>query len=186
MSLAFSKCSSTCQSFANSLDHLLEGGSRRSENKVVRFLGWISETTTNEHPMSSIILPLVQHGDNGPVEEPGAFGTFAHRQPLPISIREHQRFDQCSFFASASGRCLESDRFGASPQPSRRDTHALLARYAGPDCHRKRYQPRPSKWGSELAKYVRSCLGPVLALSGSELMDVDACGSTAIAVLTPV
>src|SRR5579859_7461757 len=56
------------------------------------------------------------------------------------------------------------------PQPSRRDTHALLARYAGPDCHRKRYQPRPRKWGSELAKYVRSCLGPVLALSGSELI----------------
>jgi hypothetical protein len=44
---------------ANSLDHLWQSGSLRGKDKVVRFLGGISEAPTNEQPMSSIILPLV-------------------------------------------------------------------------------------------------------------------------------
>jgi len=62
----------------NGLDHFWQSGSLRGKDKVVRFLGWIVHVATNEQPVSSIILPLVQHGDDGPVEEPGAFGTFAH------------------------------------------------------------------------------------------------------------
>jgi hypothetical protein len=62
----------------NGFDHLWQGSSLWGKDKVVRFLRWIVYTATNEQPMSSIILPLVQHGDDGPVEEPGAFGTFTH------------------------------------------------------------------------------------------------------------
>src|SRR5258708_401962 len=96
---------------ATGLDHLWQGGSLRGKDKVVRFLGRIVHAAANEQPMSSIILPLVQHGDDSPVEEPGAFGTFAHGQVLPIPIVKDERSDQRSLFASPSGRCLESDRF---------------------------------------------------------------------------
>src|SRR5205807_7562119 len=99
---------------ANGLDHLWQGGSFRGKDEVVRFLVGISEATANEQPMSSIILPLVQHRNDCPVEEPGAFGAFAHRKPLPIAIREHERFDQRGFFASASSSCLEPNRLIAS------------------------------------------------------------------------
>src|SRR5258708_7211780 len=64
--------------------------------------------------MSSIILPLMEHGDDCPIKEPGAFGTFAHGQALPVLLVKDECLDQRSLFASASGRCLESDRFIAS------------------------------------------------------------------------
>src|SRR6266566_8642432 len=88
----------------NGLDHFWQSGSLRGKDKGVRFLGWIVHVATNEQPVSSIILPLVQHGDDGPVEEPGAFGAFAHWQALPIPIVKDDRFDQRGFFASASSR----------------------------------------------------------------------------------
>src|SRR5258708_8141121 len=59
---------------ANSLNHFWQRGSLRGKDKVVRFLGRISKAATNEQPMSSIILPLMEHGDDGPIEEPRAFG----------------------------------------------------------------------------------------------------------------
>ena len=60
--------------------------------------------------MASIILPLVQHGNDGPVEEPGAFGSLTHREALPILFTQHKRFDQRSFFSSASSGGLEANR----------------------------------------------------------------------------
>ena len=71
------------------------------------------------------------------------------------------------------------------PLLAHRNTHALPARYAGPNCHRKRYQPRPRKWKAALAKGVRSCAGLVQAWSGSEPL-LETCGSTLIPILTPV
>src|SRR5205814_8984899 len=89
----------------NGLDHLRERGPRRGEDEVVRLLLWISDTAADEKEVLSIILPSMQHGNAGPVEEPGAFSAFAHRTAMPIALRAHDRFDQSRFIASASSRC---------------------------------------------------------------------------------
>src|SRR5258708_34494758 len=145
MSLAFSKFSSTCQSFANSLDHLLEGGSRRSENKVVRFLGGLSEAMTNEHPMASIVLPLVQHGDDGPVEEPGACACLRSSRGVANPHREGRTLRPMQLLRVYVQLVSGSRRAHCRARPARRDTGVFPANSAGPDCHHKRYQLRPRK-----------------------------------------
>src|SRR6266566_5027893 len=52
----------------NGRNHLRQGRSFWSKDEVVRFLVGISEATTNEHPMASIIFPSMQHGHTSPVK----------------------------------------------------------------------------------------------------------------------
>src|SRR5215467_8616928 len=59
--------------FATGPHHLLQGGSRWGEHEIIALLLRISDTAADKKPMASIILPLVQHRNDGPVEEPGPF-----------------------------------------------------------------------------------------------------------------
>ncbi len=63
---------------ATGRNHLWQSGPLRGKDEVVRFLVGISQAATNEQPMAPIIFPPMQHGNVRPVEEPGAFGAFAH------------------------------------------------------------------------------------------------------------
>src|SRR5258708_11974533 len=51
--------------------------------------------------------------------------------------------------------------------PAHRDTHALPATYADPNCPHRPYQLPPRKWEQQPSRGVRSCAQPVRALSGS-------------------
>src|SRR6266702_5753754 len=142
-SLPFSKFSSTCQSFTNGFDHLWQGGSLWGKDKVVRFFGGIVHAATNEQPMLSIILPLVQHRDDGPVEEPGT-RAFLHSLNCVANLHREGRTLRPMLPLGVSVRSVSGIRpVHCKPQPSRPDTHALPARYAGPDFHHSPYLPRP-------------------------------------------
>jgi hypothetical protein len=84
MSLAFSRILFDMPTCANGPHHLWQGGSRWGEHEIVALLLRISETAADEQKVASIILPLMQHGNDGPVEEPGPFGSLTHREALPI------------------------------------------------------------------------------------------------------
>jgi hypothetical protein len=90
--------------------HLLQGGSRWGEHEIVALLMRIGDTAAHEQEVASIILPLVQHWHDGPVEEPGSLGSFAHRATLPILFAQHPGLDQGGFFSSAPVGCLKGDR----------------------------------------------------------------------------
>src|SRR5258708_35901634 len=170
---------------ANGLDHFWQGGSLWGKDKVVRLLRWIVYTATNEQPMSSIILPLVEHRNDGPVEEPGAFGTFAHGQSLPIPIVNDDRFDQRSLFASPSGRRLESDRFIAShshhvriPMRLQPGTQVQIATV-------DRISHDPANGDLSLENPLDHLLSQFWLCLQARLIVRDACGSTPIPLPQP-
>ena len=89
-------------SSANGLHHLLEGGCRWRKDKVVPLLLRIRDTAADEQPMSPIVLPLVQDGNQGPIKPPRSLGALAHREALPIVLSQHEGFHLFHFHPSAS------------------------------------------------------------------------------------
>jgi hypothetical protein len=130
---------------ANGPHHLLQGGFWWGEHEIVALLLRISDTAADEKPMASIIFPLVQHGNDGPVEEPGPFGSLTHPEAVPILFAQHPRFDQGSFFSSATSGGLEGDRRSRRLRQARRGTGEFRARCAGPGCRHRPYRPRPTR-----------------------------------------
>src|SRR6266566_8976387 len=63
---------------SNCLHHLLQGGSFRRKDEIVRFFGWIVHAAANEQPMLPIILPFVQDGNGCPIKDSRPFGALAH------------------------------------------------------------------------------------------------------------
>jgi hypothetical protein len=148
-SLPFSKCSSTCQSFANGLDHFWQGGSLWGKDKVVRFLGWISEATANEQPMSCIIFPTFATWGRLPrAPEPGARACLR-------SSTAAANLDQRASTLRPMQLLLVCDRWvpGIRPVHVPRHSHHIgipmhfVPSYAGSDCHRKPYQLRRRQMG---------------------------------------
>src|SRR5258708_14100206 len=86
---------------ANGRNHLWQGRSFWSKDEVVCFLVGIGEATADEHPMASIVLPLVQDGNIRPDEEPGAFASLTHGEALPILGVKQERFHFPDFYSSA-------------------------------------------------------------------------------------
>jgi hypothetical protein len=79
------------------LYHLLECCPTGAQDKVVGLACGVIDASANEQPMASIILPPMQDGDTGPIEEPWACGAIAHREPLPILDLEQKRLDLAHF-----------------------------------------------------------------------------------------
>jgi hypothetical protein len=98
---------------SNGPDHLWKPASSWCEHERVALLFGISNAAADEQKVATIILPRVQHRHNGPVEEPGSLGAFAHRETLPILFVEYPCFDQGGFFSSATQRSLEGNRLMA-------------------------------------------------------------------------
>src|ERR1051326_5378957 len=68
------------------MDHLLERGGRWSEDEVIpRVLG-IGQAATEQEPMLSIRLPVMQNGHAGPVKQARTLGAFTHRETLPREL----------------------------------------------------------------------------------------------------
>src|SRR5207245_2426372 len=68
------------------LDHLWQGGSFRSKDKVVPLLLWVKQTAADEQEVAPIIFPAMQCGDNSPMEASRTFGPFAHREAIPLQL----------------------------------------------------------------------------------------------------
>lgn len=87
---------------ANGLDHLLQGGSLGGKDEGVGFFVRTAHTATHEQPMSCIIFPLLQDGNNRPVKKPGAFGALTHREALPILGVKQEGFNVADFHPPSS------------------------------------------------------------------------------------
>ncbi len=172
---------------ANSRNHLWQSGPFGGQDEVVRFLVGISQAATNEQPMAPIIFPPMQHGNVRPVEEPGAFASFTHREALPSVGSKQEHFHLCCFHPPANPiRSHDPDWFGASQPPARKDIHSLLARCAGPGCLHRPCLPPPRQSVSGHCTDAPTCVWPVPLWSGSAPTDVDTSSLTALTVLCPV
>src|SRR5439155_16257279 len=96
------------------LHHLMQRGGRWPEDEVVREVLRIAQTPTQQEPVPSILLPLMQDRHARPVKQPGTFGPFAHREALPLVLLEQERWHVTDVHLSASsGRLHDPDRFVA-------------------------------------------------------------------------
>jgi hypothetical protein len=90
---------------SKSWHHLLQGGSWGSEHKVVALLSGIRETATDEEPVASILLPLVQDGHS--LQRHQSLGPF-----VPSLIE--RRCQSCSLSKRGSTSRTSTRRRGPS------------------------------------------------------------------------
>src|SRR6266536_2056054 len=98
---------------SNCLHHLLQGGSFRRKDEIVRFFGWIVHAAAHEHPMLPIILPVVQDGNGCPIKDARPFGALAHRKALPILGSKQECFHVADFYQLTPIRSLDTNGFVA-------------------------------------------------------------------------
>src|SRR5919202_795514 len=87
---------------SNGMDHLLECRRGWSEDEGVTEVCCIGHAATEQEPMLSIRLPVMQDGYTGPVKQAGTFGSFAHREALPRLLRQQERWHVGDMHESAS------------------------------------------------------------------------------------
>lgn len=100
---------------ADGKNHLLQGRASRSKDEGEGALHRLLQAATHQHPMGAIVVPPRQDRHESPIEEPGAFGSLIHGDPLPVLRGKQAFFSLCYFSLSA-------------PPVGSQDTHWFIAR----------------------------------------------------------
>src|SRR6266849_1171537 len=154
---------------ANSLHHLLQGGSFGGKDEVVGFFERIVHTAAHEQPMSPIIAPFDAREERLPNQRAWGLCCLDSSRGAANPERQARGLLRRGLPPVVVARQGSVSRRARRRGPlAHTGTAAPPARHAGPDCSHRRYQPRPRKWESGPARCVRASVGLVHTWCESE------------------